>query len=456
MSQNQKGNEDSFNLTKDNRQRDGQISFTWQEHAYERLKVLYGIGKILTSNDNIEKTFPETLSLCARTFPFLTAILMEGRGEKLNSIVWNSENSTDEQINSAINNAKESFIFLTNASASRSHDLRMADIQSEQLDGIYIGEKTESIIKENYCVIPLVIDQLPAFGILQLEGSIRLEENDLEFIGALADLIAISVDRYHKTKFEQNLRKKEARASSSKLSRSQKHVLDLETERDLREKFVSLLTHDLRTPLTAIKMSAQLIQKHNEDSKAVELYAQRINNSVDRADRMISDLLDANRIRSGEKLPLKIEYIELTELVKKTLNELTIAHGDRFTLKADKLIQGYWDPKGIRRILENLCNNAIKYGSLDHKISIVVEMKAKNVVIEVKNFGNVITHENQKYLFQQFHRGRETIVKGWGIGLTLVRGVALAHGGSVKVSSEVETGTIFTVKLPVDSRPFSD
>lgn len=453
-------NENSFNLTTENRQRVGGIEsedlipFTWQEHAYERLKALYEVGKILTSNDPIEKLFPEILSLCATTFPFLTAILMENRREKLNTIVWNARNASQEQINLAINNAKESFIYLTNVSTLKSNNLRRTDIQSEQLEGIHTEQKNEASKKENYCVIPLVVDQLPAFGILQLEGSLPLNEKDLEFIGALADLIAISVDRYHKTMFEQELRQKEAQVSSSKLSRSQTHVLDLETERELRERFVALLTHDLRTPLTAIKMSAQLIQRHFEDSKEVLSHALRINNSVDRADQMISDLLDANRIRSGEKLPLNIEHVELSNLVKKTLDELTIVHGDRFVLKANILIEGYWDSRGIRRIVENLCNNAIKYGSPEAKVFLVVEMLANNAIIEVKNTGNIISHEDQKFLFQQFRRGRKTVVKGWGIGLTLVRGVAEAHGGTVTVKSEIETGTIFTVSIPIDSRPF--
>ena len=79
-------NENSFNLTTENRQREGYAEgvnstpFTWQEHAYERIKVLYGVGKILASTDNIGKTFPEILSLCEATFPFLTGIIMEKRG----------------------------------------------------------------------------------------------------------------------------------------------------------------------------------------------------------------------------------------------------------------------------------------------------------------------------------------------------------------------------------------
>lgn len=445
----------SFNLTSENRQRNDQLKgdnsnqFTWQEHAYERLKVLYGVGRILASADDIRKTFPEILTLCEATFPFLTAILIEKRGELLNTIVWNTENATQQKINAAINNANEFFTYLTNVSPLKSDALRMNNILSSQLDGVHTKERVQKETNKNYCVIPLVVDQLPAFGILQLEGSLRLNEKDLEFIGALADLIAISVDRYHKTKLEKELRIREAQISSSKLSLSQTHVLELETERELRESFVSLLTHDLRTPLTAIKMVAQLIERHKENSATVRSYAQRINKSAERADKMISDLLDANRISSGEKLPLNIELVDLPALVTRTLAELTAIHGERFTLNADESIKGYWDSSGLRRIVENLCNNAIKYGSSDGMVIVAVYKKKMNVIIEVKNIGNVISHEDQKLLFQQFHRGEKTAVKGWGIGLTLVRGIAEAHGGTVEVKSEIETGTVFTVSIPI-------
>lgn len=460
MSQTPSDNEHSFNLTKENRQRNASEDveklspFTWQEHAYERLKVLYGVAKILTTVDDFERIFPKVLSICAESFPFLTAIVLDNRSEKLKKFVWNSDNASLEQVHSAIRHAKESFIYLTNASASKSHDLRMSFIHSEQLEGIHTEEDPDLAQQKNYCVIPLVVDHLPAFGILQLEGARRLNEKDLEFIGALADHIAVFIDRHYKTQIEKELREKEVEESLIKLSRSETHVSDLENQRELRENFVSLLSHDLRTPLSGIKMNAQLIERNTEDKEAIKNYAQRIDNSVNRADQMISDLLDANLIRSGEKLPLKIESVELLSLVKATLHELSIVHGDRFILNADKVIMGHWDPKGIRRILENLCNNAVKYGSVEGKITITLKMKGGNVFLEVHNTGSIIPSEDQKYLFQQFHQGRKNVTKGWGIGLTLVRGVAEAHGGMVDVESEMETGTIFTVALPLDSRPF--
>jgi signal transduction histidine kinase len=449
--------EHSFNLTQDNRQRGdvGNLSpFSWKEHAYERLKVLYGLSKTLSNLDNIESGFPEVLSIYSATFPFLTAVMIVKRGRDIKTMVWNASNADQVQIDLAIFNAKESFIYLTNATLTDSIALRTQDIFSETLDNINIAKKNYTK-KENLCVIPLVVDRLPAFGILQIEGSIELTENDLEFIGAIGDLVSISLDRHHKTQFEQELRQREALENSAKLSRTTTQVMNLESERELREKFVSLLTHDLRTPLSAIKMNSQLIERHYQDSSAVRSYATRINASVGRADQMISNLLDANLIRSGEKLPINIDFFDLSSLIETTLEELSVIHTDRFVFNAKDSIEGYWDFRGIRRIVENLCNNAVKYGTPYTAITINVYEKAGNAIIEVCNSGEPISEQEQNSLFQQFRRGRKkTSAKSWGIGLTLVRGVAEAHGGRVKVKSEVETGTIFTVTIPLDARPF--
>ena len=107
-------------------------------------------------------------------------------------------------------------------------------------------------------------------------------------------------------------------------------------------------------------------------------------------------------------------------------------------------------------MIENLCNNAIKYGS-NSPVILSLEAAGKFVKISVHNKGSIISKEDQKSLFDQFRRtneAEESGKKGWGIGLTLVQGVAEAHGGNVSVKSEAHTGTTFTVSLPIDARPF--
>ena len=454
--------DDSFSLTRENRQSnldgEGSTAIPWQEHAYERLKALYGVSKILANFESVETTFPQILGLCAATFPFQSGILIENRGRKTDVAVWHAGHPTKEQTDRATANAKSSFIYLTGSSLSEASALHLQAAVSTLLEDEHARPKTEISEEASYIVLPLTVDRLTAFGVLQLEAAVAIGESDLEFVDALTNLIAVAIDRHYKTQFERELGLTEKLESSTRLSRSQAHVMDLETERELRESFVSLLTHDLRTPLSAIKIGAQLIQRREETSEIAQSLAARIVSNVSRADQMISDLLDANRIRSGEKLPLTIDHFDLSVLTRETLEELATVHGDRFVLHATDQLEVYWDRKGIRRVIENLCNNAIKYGIPQDPIVVTVGQKDQDGYIEVHNRGDVISLLDQASLFQQFQRGRQAHgnkKKGWGIGLTLVRGTAEAHGGNVRLKSEAKSGTVFTVTIPLDSRPFA-
>lgn len=225
----------------------------------------------------------------------------------------------------------------------------------------------------------------------------------------------------------------------------------LNEEREMRERFVAMLSHDLRTPLAAAKMSSQLISRKSEDP-AIQKIAFRISDLMDRADHMIRDLLDANLINAGEKLVLKFQKKNVTELVKETLDELTSIHGNRFVFVDGEEIIGNIDSDAVRRILENLCNNAIKYG--DPRKDVIVSLKASRdqIIIAVHNEGNPIKKEEQEKLFQQFKRAekvKQGSIIGWGLGLTLVRGLVEGHNGKVSVHSEEKAGTTFTVVIPL-------
>jgi len=427
-----------------------------QEDAYNRLNALYQISKLLSTFESVEDTFPKILTCGAKTFPLLTAVLVNNWENKTKTTIWHSEAATHEQVVSATLNARETFLYLTDVSA-QSDDLKTdALITSEfsQTDSTQIPNENH---RDNYIALPLIVDKLSVIGVLQLEGAALLNEQDLEFVAALANLIAIALDRHYKTRKEEEWRHAETKESSARLTGSQVKITDLETERDQREGFVSLLTHDLRTPLSAVKMAAQLILKNQDDPEVNKSLVGRILNNVNRADQMIGNLLDANRIRAGEKLSLNIESFDLSTLIKETLQELVMIHGDRFIFKANESAEGVWDRRGLRRIIENLCNNAIKYGDPNSPVILSVEQQKNNVQISVQNKGELISPEDQKSIFRQFKRTRKIqsgTKQGWGIGLTLVRGVAEAHGGCVTVKSENESGTVFTVTLPKEARPF--
>ena len=246
----------------------------------------------------------------------------------------------------------------------------------------------------------------------------------------------------------------EQRLVQEELARAVEH---LQEERELRERFVATLSHDLRTPLTAAKMGTHLLLRRGGDPVALTKTAGRIADNIDRADRMIRDLLDANRLTAGETLPAEFTPCDLTAIARETLEELAQVHGDRFVLSAPDSTEGHWSGSALRRILENLCHNAIKYGARDRAVTVALtRSRPEEVLLSVHNWGPPIPLEDQKSLFEPYRRmksaqaGKE---KGWGLGLTLVRGLAEAHHGTVQVESTEASGTTFTVILPSDSRP---
>ncbi len=231
---------------------------------------------------------------------------------------------------------------------------------------------------------------------------------------------------------------------------------ELQRERDMRDRFVSALSHDLRTPFAVARVSAQLLKKRADNKEAILEISEKIISNMDRADRMIRDLLDANRIEGGEGLPLNYQEVILNLTVEYVISELEDLFGNRFVFQnSSGEIKGCWDVSALQRIIENLASNAIKYGDKNKPVIISVLKSGNEALLSVHNEGKPISSEDQQYLFTQYHRTETALQseqKGWGIGLSLVKGLAQAHGGSVSVESCEGKGTTFTVRLPLNKK----
>jgi len=229
-------------------------------------------------------------------------------------------------------------------------------------------------------------------------------------------------------------------------------VNHLEIERDLRERFVSLLTHDLRTPLTAASLTAQMMARKELNHDEIQHETTKISVLIKRADQMIQNLLDRSLIRTGEFLPLRKEPHSLKSIVEAAVETASAIYGNRFEFSSDHDFKGFFNREGIQRVLENLLSNGIRYGDSSGIVKISLTQKSDKVEIAVHNNGGTLSSDEQKKLFEPFQRTESAWTsgqRGWGLGLALVKGMAEAHGGSARVVSDILSGTIFYVQLPL-------
>jgi signal transduction histidine kinase len=137
---------------------------------------------------------------------------------------------------------------------------------------------------------------------------------------------------------------------------------------------------------------------------------------------------------------------------------MTLLHGPRFNVNGEP-VHGWWGRDELRRVVENLVSNAIKYGAREHPVSIRYQAEHGRLQLSVHNEGDAIPPDLLETVFQVFRRAqaaKDGDSQGWGIGLPYVRTVAESHGGSIDVDSAAERGTTFTIDIPVDARPFQD
>lgn len=220
----------------------------------------------------------------------------------------------------------------------------------------------------------------------------------------------------------------------------------------MMEKVLAVVVHDIRNPLTTIKIGVQLMLKSPEQLEKNQVILTRIGNTVDHADAMIKSLLDTASIKAGKSITLIFQNCDLNSQIAKMIEEMSLIVSDSLSYIPSEQVWGEWGLNGIRRALENLITNAIKYGGPNTPIVVKLIKDGHQVLLSVHNRGNEISLKDQSKLFESYHRTQDAKsgkVKGWGLGLSLVKAVAEEHGGVVQVESGKGNGTTFTLVLPI-------
>lgn len=219
----------------------------------------------------------------------------------------------------------------------------------------------------------------------------------------------------------------------------------------MRERLAAGLSHDMRTPLMVIVRAAELIAL-SDDLGAARRAAGKIQSSAARLERMMEELLDALTIRSDAKLHMQLSAFEIHELVQEVAQEFDSLRPGSVAISGGP-VRGHWCRNALRRALENLMANAVKYGD-GQPIGINVDHAHGRLILSVHNTGKPIPPESQQKIFEYLQREGGSPAPGWGLGLPYVRSVAEGHGGTVTVDSSAALGTTFLIDIPVDCRPF--
>ena len=220
-------------------------------------------------------------------------------------------------------------------------------------------------------------------------------------------------------------------------------------QEDLRHRMAAALSHDMRTPLAVIVNGAQLIGTVPHLASAQTVATKILSHGM-RLGVMVNDLIDALTFDRGPTLPLALSRFDLLVMVRDTCDGLRSSVAAELDVTGEA-VDGYWCRSSMMRALENLINNAVKYGD-GTVVTVKVSQFMGRAMLSVHNLGNAIPLAQRERIFAYLRRGAVSPQGGWGIGLPFVQSVAESHGGCITVDSSPVNGTTFLVDIPIDCR----
>ncbi len=284
----------------------------------------------------------------------------------------------------------------------------------------------------SYLCVPLVVRGQTIGALSFVSSRYSYDAQDLTLAQELARRAALAID-------------------NARLYREARHAIRL------REEFLSIASHELRTPITAIQLQVQGLRgalARNPDG----LPPERLRRGLELLDRqtkrqmqLVSDLLDVSRLREGRLVlrPEPLELVALTREVAEHFEPELARTGSRITVHAPAAVPGTWDRARLEQVLTNLISNAVKYGQ-DNPIELTVEATEGRARLVVRDTGIGIATEHLERVFNRFERAvSERHYGGFGLGLWIARRIVEAMGGRITVASELGVGSTFSVELPL-------
>lgn len=219
---------------------------------------------------------------------------------------------------------------------------------------------------------------------------------------------------------------------------------------DMKSRFVTMASHEFRTPLSTILSSISLVNKYNEGDEKISKHVHRIKSAVTNMTLILNDFLSAEKLDEG-KVFLRKENLNLQILVNEILNEINgiLKSGQSVNYVHEGTRDAYIDKQMTRNILLNLISNAIKFSPENKTIQITTKVTETQVFIEVSDQGIGVPVEEQEHMFERFFRAKNvTNIQGTGLGLNIVAKYLETMNGKINFTSELNKGTTFTITIP--------
>jgi signal transduction histidine kinase len=321
------------------------------------------------------------------------------------------------------------------AARARPPDLVLSDVMMPGLDGF--GLLRELKADPRTAAVPVILLSARAGEDAKVEG-----------LGAGADdyLVKPFSARELVARVEGSVKAARARQRAEALAE------ELRQRADFEQQLIGIVSHDLRTPLSAILLGVAGLLRGEELSEQQTKRVVRIQSSAERANRLIRDLLDFTQARLAGGIRLERRAMNLHALIQSVLEEVEATYSDReLRVSRDGDGSGEWDPDRLGQVVQNLVTNALKYSPGGTPVRIETHAEDGGMALSVHNDGAPIPPERLGRIFQPFQRASgevDTASRSIGLGLYIVKQLVEAHGGTVSVESTAEAGTTFTVRLP--------
>lgn len=278
----------------------------------------------------------------------------------------------------------------------------------------------------------------------------RSEEQLLSYAAELEKKVELRTDALNQTivKLEEEVTERKKAEEDARRS--------LEKERELNElksKFVSIASHEFRTPLSTVMSSASLIQQYKDknDLDKVDKHVTRIKSSVNHLTQILNDFLSLGKLEEG-RVEVKHERIELENFFSEISDDVRsfLKDGQTVIVECVSDVKEIASDAGIlRNIMFNLISNASKYSAEQKRIWITCERQSDRIVFHVKDEGFGIPNADQKHLFDRFFRASNAgNIQGTGLGLNIVKRYVELLQGEISFDSEFQKGSVFSVNIP--------